>query len=61
MEVWNQKIFNSDRKEESNFIVSGIHHLLGQGTLSTHKNEWHATYNSMLINADGGKSIVESI
>ncbi len=61
MEVWNQKMFNSDKKEESNFIVSGTHHLLGEGTLSTHKDKWHAKYNSMLINSDGGKTTITSL
>ena len=61
MKIWNQKIFNSNRREDSNFVVSGIHPLLGEGTLSTHKYEWHAIYNSMLINSDGGHSTVVSI
>ena len=61
MKIWNQKIFNSDTKESSHFIVSGKHPLLGEGILSTHISEWHAQYNSMLINADGGKSIVSTI
>jgi len=58
MKIWGQKIFSSDKEKESNFVVKGIHEDLGSGILTAHKLEWHAKYNAMLINSDGGKARV---
>lgn len=61
MKIWGQKIFSSDNIEESNFTVKGYHRKLGSGILTVHKSEWHAKYNAMLINSDGGEVRVVSI
>jgi len=61
MKIWSQKIFSSDNIEESNFAVKGYHRKLGSGVLTVHKSEWHAKYNAMLINSDGGISKVYSL
>lgn len=61
MKIWNQKIFDSNNLKESNFAVEGFHRKLGSGILTTHKSEWHAIYNKMLINSDGGGGRVISI
>jgi len=58
MKIWGQKIFASNTEEESNFVVKGTHKDLGSGTLTMHELEWHANYNAMLINSDGGKAEV---
>ncbi len=58
MKIWGQKIYNSDAEAESDYKVVGHHEELGGGVISYHKDKWHATYNSMLINADGGVSEV---
>ena len=62
MKIWGQKAYDSDVKVESNYQVVGHHRELSDGgVISCHKYEWHATYNSMLINSDGGMSRTEKI
>ena len=58
MNIWGQKIYDSEPMKDAKYQVVGHHKELGHGILSYHKEKWSANYNSMLINSDGGKSEV---
>ena len=61
MKIWDQKIYDSDPIRKSNFVIIGQHKKIGSGVLSHHIEKWHADYNAMLINSDGGKAEVKLI
>jgi hypothetical protein len=45
---------------EGQFAVVGNHPELGSGILFWHRRETHATYNSKVVNHNGGESVVIS-